>query len=76
MPYELAYLSDQPLGKGQRGRGRLLKLAETYGWNSKSGREIIEGEHFALDEPQPKSNFMNSGRAGHGKYLTNFGNCS
>lgn len=33
MPYELAYLSDQPLGLGQK--GRLLKLARTYGWNSK-----------------------------------------
>jgi hypothetical protein len=33
MPYELAYLSDEPLGMGQK--GRLLKLATSYGWNSK-----------------------------------------
>jgi hypothetical protein len=33
MPYELAYLSDQPLGAGQK--GRLLKLATQYGWNSR-----------------------------------------
>lgn len=33
MPYELAYLSDRPLGIGQK--GKLLKLAQTYGWNSK-----------------------------------------
>lgn len=33
MPYELAYLSDQPVGRGQR--ARLLKLAAEHGWNSK-----------------------------------------
>ena len=33
MPYELAYLSDQPVGRGQR--ARLLKIAEQHGWNSK-----------------------------------------
>jgi len=33
MPYELAYLSDQPLGLGQK--GRLLNLAQKHGWNSK-----------------------------------------
>lgn len=33
MPYELAYLSDQPVGRSQR--ARLLKLAEQHGWNSK-----------------------------------------
>ena len=33
MPYELAYLSDQPLGVGQK--SRILKLSETYGWKSK-----------------------------------------
>jgi len=32
MPYELAYLSDQPLGRGQK--AKLLKLAANYGWNS------------------------------------------
>lgn len=32
MPYELAYLSDQPLGIGQK--AKLLKLAISYGWNS------------------------------------------
>ncbi|WMT75043.1 Panacea domain-containing protein [Bradyrhizobium sp. Ash2021] len=32
MPYELAYLSDEPLGRGQK--AKLLKLATTYGWNS------------------------------------------
>jgi hypothetical protein len=32
MPYELAYLSDQPLGASQR--AKLLKLATGYGWNS------------------------------------------
>jgi hypothetical protein len=33
MPYELAYLSDEPLGRGQK--ARLLKLATEFGWNSK-----------------------------------------
>jgi hypothetical protein len=33
MPYELAYLSDTPLGANQR--ARLLKLAEQYQWHSK-----------------------------------------
>jgi hypothetical protein len=33
MPYELAYLSDESLGRGQR--ARLLNLAAEYGWNSK-----------------------------------------
>lgn len=33
MPYELAYLSDKPIGAGQR--GRLLKLAAENGWLSK-----------------------------------------
>jgi Protein of unknown function (DUF4065) len=33
MPYELAYLSDQPVGRSQK--ARLLKLAENHGWNSK-----------------------------------------
>jgi hypothetical protein len=33
MPYELAYLSDQPVGRSQR--ARLLKLAEERGWTSK-----------------------------------------
>lgn len=33
MPYELAYLSDEPLGRGQK--ARLLKLAEAHGWRSK-----------------------------------------
>ena len=33
MPYELAYLSDEPLGRSQK--ARLLKLAETHGWQSK-----------------------------------------
>lgn len=33
MPYELAYLSDEPIGAGQR--GRLLKLAAEHGWRSK-----------------------------------------
>jgi hypothetical protein len=33
MPYELAYLSDHPVGRGQK--ARLLKLAEQHGWTSK-----------------------------------------
>ena len=33
MPYELAYLSDQPLGRSQQ--TRLLKMAAEHGWNSK-----------------------------------------
>jgi hypothetical protein len=33
MPYELAYLSDQPMGRGQK--AKLLRLAEQHGWNSK-----------------------------------------
>ena len=33
MPYELAYLSDTPVGAGQR--GRLLKLAMENSWLSK-----------------------------------------
>jgi hypothetical protein len=33
MPYELAYLSDKPIGAGQR--ARLLKLAIENGWLSK-----------------------------------------
>ena len=33
MPYELAYLSDEHVGRGQR--ARLLKLAAEHGWNSK-----------------------------------------
>lgn len=33
MPYELAYLSDQPIGPGQK--GRLLSLASKHGWNTK-----------------------------------------
>jgi hypothetical protein len=33
MPYELAYLSDAPLGRNQR--ARLLKLAAANGWQSK-----------------------------------------
>ena len=32
MPYELAYLSDEPLGAGQK--AKLLKLATSFGWNS------------------------------------------
>ena len=32
MSYELAYLSDEPLGAGQS--AKLLKLAASYGWNS------------------------------------------
>lgn len=33
MPYELAYLSDEPLGRSQK--ARLLQLAEVYGWHSR-----------------------------------------
>nr|HEV8011459.1 Panacea domain-containing protein [Bradyrhizobium sp.] len=32
MPYELAYLSDQPLGASQK--AKLFRLATEYGWNS------------------------------------------
>lgn len=33
MPYELAYLSDEPIGRSQK--GRLLKLATAHNWQSK-----------------------------------------
>jgi hypothetical protein len=33
MPYELAYLSDQPVGRNQK--AKLLKLAAEHGWTSK-----------------------------------------
>ncbi|WP_315738037.1 MULTISPECIES: Panacea domain-containing protein [unclassified Bradyrhizobium] len=33
MPYQSAYLSDEPIGAGQR--GRLLKLGAEHGWRSK-----------------------------------------
>lgn len=33
MPYELAYLSDEPIGSGQK--SKLLKLAQSHGWQSK-----------------------------------------